>query len=258
MALLRQAVVAGFLSKKIENYGILFLSDKGKAYIASPHPFNMTKDHDHEKNILQSQIPKAGGVTDKELMVLLKALRKEIATKNDIPPFAVFQEYSLEDMALKYPIRMEELININGVGEGKAKRFGQPFIDLIDQYTKEKEITRPEDLIVKSTGINSALKLYLIQSIDRKLPLDDIAAAKGMDMNKLIGEMETIVYAGTKLNINYWIEELLDEDQEEELYEYFMEAESDKIALAIEEFDGDYEEEEIRLYRMKFISEVAN
>ena len=258
MALLRQAVVAGFLSKKIENYGILFLSDKGKAYIGSPHPFNMTKDHDHEKNILQSQIPKAGGVTDKELMVLLKALRKEIATKNDIPPFAVFQEYSLEDMALKYPIRMEELININGVGEGKAKRFGQPFIDLIDRYTKEKEITRPEDLIVKSTGINSALKLYLIQSIDRKLPLDDIAAAKGMDMNKLIGEMETIVYAGTKLNINYWIEELLDEDQEEELYEYFMEAESDKIALAIEEFDGDYEEEEIRLYRMKFISEVAN
>ena len=258
MALLRQAVVAGFLSKKIENYGILFLSDKGKAYIASPHPFNMTKDHDHEKNILQSQIPKAGGVTDKELMVLLKALRKEIAIKNDIPPFAVFQEYSLEDMALKYPIRMEELININGVGEGKAKRFGQPFIDLIDRYTKEKEITRPEDLIVKSTGINSALKLYLIQSIDRKLPLDDIAAAKGMDMNKLIGEMETIVYAGTKLNINYWIEELLDEDQEEELYEYFMEAESDKIALAIEEFEGDYEEEEIRLYRMKFISEVAN
>ena len=258
MALLRQAVVAGFLSKKIENYGILFLSDKGKAYIASPHPFNMTKDHDHEKNILQSQITKAGGVTDKELMVLLKALRKEIAIKNDIPPFAVFQEYSLEDMALKYPIRMEELININGVGEGKAKRFGQPFIDLIDRYTKEKEITRPEDLIVKSTGINSALKLYLIQSIDRKLPLDDIAAAKGMDMNKLIGEMETIVYAGTKLNINYWIEELLDEDQEEELYEYFMEAESDKIALAIEEFDGDYEEEEIRLYRMKFISEVAN
>ena len=258
MALLRQAVVAGFLSKKIENYGILFLSDKGKAYIASPHPFNMTKDHDYEKNILQSQITKAGGVTDKELMVLLKALRKEIAIKNDIPPFAVFQEYSLEDMALKYPIRMEELININGVGEGKAKRFGQPFIDLIDRYTKEKEITRPEDLIVKSTGINSALKLYLIQSIDRKLPLDDIAAAKGMDMNKLIGEMETIVYAGTKLNINYWIEELLDEDQEEELHEYFMEAESDKIALAIEEFEGDYEEEEIRLYRMKFISEVAN
>ena len=218
----------------------------------------MTKDHDHEKNILQSQTPKAGGVTDKELMVLLKALRKEIATQNDIPPFAVFQEYSLEDMALKYPIRMEELININGVGEGKAKRFGQPFIDLIDHYTKEKEIIRPEDLIVKSTGINSALKLYLIQSIDRKLPLDDIAAAKGMDMNTLIGEMETIVYAGTKLNINYWIEELLDEDQEEELYDYFMEAESDNIALAIEEFEGDYEEEEIRFYRLKFISEVAN
>jgi ATP-dependent DNA helicase RecQ len=153
---------------------------------------------------------------------------------------------------------MEELININGVGEGKAKRFGQPFIELIDRYTQEKSITRPEDLIVKSTGINSALKLYLIQSIDRKLPLDDIASAKGMNMSKLIAEMETIVYAGTKLNIDYWLEELLDEDQEEELNEYFMEAESDKVSLAIEEFDGDYEEEEIRLYRIKFISEVAN
>jgi ATP-dependent DNA helicase RecQ len=218
----------------------------------------MSKDHDHAKNILKSKAPKAGGVVDVELMRVLKALRKDIAQKNDLPPFAIFQEYSLEDMALKYPIRMEELININGVGEGKAKRFGQPFIELIDRYTQEKSITRPEDLIVKSTGINSALKLYLIQSIDRKLPLDDIASAKGMNMSKLITEMETIVYAGTKLNIDYWLEELLDEDQEEELYEYFMEAESDKVSLAIEEFDGDYEEEEIRLYRIKFISEVAN
>jgi len=258
MALLRQAIVAGYIFKKIENYGILFLSDKGKDFLNNPHSFMMSKDHDHEKNIQQSQAPKTGAVVDVELMVLLKGLRKQVAQQNDIPPFAVFQEYSLEDMALKYPIRMEELININGVGEGKAKRFGEPFIALIKTYTEEKNIIRPEDLIVKSTGINSALKLYLIQSIDRKLPLDDIAAAKGMDMDKLIHEMETIVYAGTKLNIDYWIDELLDEDQEEELYEYFMEAESDAISLALEEFDGDYEEEEIRLYRMKFISEVAN
>ncbi|MGC6422906.1 MAG: RecQ family ATP-dependent DNA helicase [Flavobacteriaceae bacterium] len=258
MALLRQAIVAGFLSKKIENYGILFLSEKGKAFLNSPTSFLMSKDHDHEKNIQLSQTPQTGAVVDAELMGLLKGLRKQIAQQNELPPFAVFQEYSLEDMALKYPIRMEELININGVGEGKAKRFGQPFIELILTYTEEKNIIRPEDLIVKSTGINSALKLYLIQSIDRKLPLDDIAAAKGMDMDRLIHEMETIVYAGTKLNIDYWIEELLDEDQEEELYEYFMEAESDSIALALEEFDGDYDEEETRLYRIKFISEVAN
>ena len=218
----------------------------------------MSKDHDHAKNILQSKAPKTGGVIDEELMRFLKSLRKKTAQDNNLPPFAIFQEYSLEDMALKYPIRMEELININGVGEGKAKRFGQPFIELIDRYTQEKNITRPEDLIVKSTGINSALKLYLIQSIDRKLPLDDIASAKGMNMSKLITEMETIVYAGTKLNIDYWLEELLDEDQEEELYEYFMEAESDTVSLAIEEFEGDYEEEDIRLYRIKFISEIAN
>ena len=258
MALLRQAVVAGYVTKKIENYGILFLSELGRDFLKNPTSFMMSKDHDHAKNILQSKAPKTGGVIDEELMRFLKSLRKKTAQDNNLPPFAIFQEYSLEDMALKYPIRMEELININGVGEGKAKRFGQPFIELIDRYTQEKNITRPEDLIVKSTGINSALKLYLIQSIDRKLPLDDIASAKGMNMSKLITEMETIVYAGTKLNIDYWLEELLDEDQEEELYEYFMEAESDTVSLAIEEFDGDYEEEDIRLYRIKFISEIAN
>ena len=258
MALLRQAIVAGYVTKKIENYGILFLSELGRDFLKNPTSFMMSKDHDHAKNILQSRTPKTGGVIDEELMLFLKSLRKKTAEDNNLPPFAIFQEYSLEDMALKYPIRMEELININGVGEGKAKRFGQPFIELIDRYTQEKNITRPEDLIVKSTGINSALKLYLIQSIDRKLPLDDIASAKGMNMSKLITEMETIVYAGTKLNIDYWLEELLDEDQEEELYEYFMEAESDTVSLAIEEFDGDYEEEDIRLYRIKFISEIAN
>ncbi len=161
-------------------------------------------------------------------------------------------------MTLKYPITMNELKNIHGVGEGKARKYGIPFLTLIQNYVSENEIMRPDDLIVKSTGANSGLKLYMIQSVDRKLPLDDIASAKGMNMSSFISEMETIVYAGTKLNISYWIDEILDEDQQEELYEYFMEAESDDIKYALEEFDGDYEEEEIRLFRIKFINDVAN
>jgi ATP-dependent DNA helicase RecQ len=161
-------------------------------------------------------------------------------------------------MCLKYPISSEELVTINGVGEGKAKRYGDQFIDLISQYVEENEITRPDDLVVKSTGINSALKLFLIQSIDRKLPLEDIADAKGMSMEKLVSEMETIVFAGTRLNIDYYLEDLFDEDQLEELYDYFIESDSDSISEATETFDGDYEEEELRLYRLKFMSEIAN
>jgi ATP-dependent DNA helicase RecQ len=161
-------------------------------------------------------------------------------------------------MCLKYPISLEELVTINGVGEGKAKRYGNQFLELINQYVEENDIIRPDDLVVKSTGINSALKLYLIQSIDRKLLLEDIADAKGMTMEKLISEMETIVFAGTRLNIDYYLEDLFDEDQLEELYDYFIESNSDSISQAAEAFDGDYEEEELRLYRLKFISEIAN
>ena len=161
-------------------------------------------------------------------------------------------------MCLKYPISSEELVTINGVGEGKAKRYGDQFINLISQYVEENEITRPDDLVVKSTGINSALKLYLIQSIDRKLPLEDIADAKGMSIEKLVSEMETIVFAGTRLNIDYYLEDLFDEDQLEELYDYFIESDSDSIPEATAAFDGDYEEEELRLYRLKFMSEIAN
>ena len=201
---------------------------------------------------------KSLGIADKVLMEMMLGLRKKVAEESDVPPYAVFQEYSLEDMALKYPISELELQNINGVGEGKAKRYGSKFISLIKIYVDENDITRPDDLIVKSTGLNSALKLYLIQNVDRKLPLDDIASAKGMDMTKLISEMETIVFSGTKLNLNYWVQEILDEDQQEELKEYFMEAETDSIDAAVEEFDGDYEEEDIRIYRLKFISEVGN
>jgi ATP-dependent DNA helicase RecQ len=161
-------------------------------------------------------------------------------------------------MCLKYPINQEELVNINGVGEGKAKRYGTKFLELIASYVSENQIVRPHDLIVKSTGINSSLKLYLIQSIDRKLPLEDIASSKGMDMEKLVAEMETIVFSGTRLNINYCIEDLFDEDQVEELYDYFIEAETDSIKAAFAEFEGDYDEEELRLYRLKFMSEIAN
>jgi ATP-dependent DNA helicase RecQ len=161
-------------------------------------------------------------------------------------------------MALKYPITIDELSNVHGVGEGKAKKYGKDFIDLIARYVEENDIDRPDDLVVKSTGSNSSLKLYIIQNIDRKLPLDDIASSKGMSMSDFIKEMEAIVYSGTKLNISYWIDDILDEDQQEEIHDYFMESHSDKIDDAINEFDGDYEEEELRLYRIKFISEVAN
>jgi ATP-dependent DNA helicase RecQ len=186
------------------------------------------------------------------------SLRKQNAKKLGVPPFVIFQDPSLEDMSLKYPITLEELSHVHGVGEGKAKKYGKDFVELIAKYVEENEIERLDDLIVKSTGSNSSLKLYIIQNIDRKLPLDDIASAKGMNMSDFIKEMEAIVYSGTKLNIDYWIDEVLDEDQQEEIHEYFMESDTDKIEVALEEFDGDYDDEELRLYRIKFISEVAN
>jgi ATP-dependent DNA helicase RecQ len=259
MALIRQALVAGYLIKEIEAYGLIRITTPGKAFLDQPESFMMTEDH---KFVGQENVPiqpvKSQGVLDKTLMQLLLNLRKQVAEANEVPPYAVFQENSLEEMCLKYPISSEELVTINGVGEGKAKRYGDQFINLISQYVEENEITRPDDLVVKSTGINSALKLYLIQSIDRKLPLEDIADAKGMSMEKLVSEMETIVFAGTRLNIDYYLEDLFDDDQLEELYDYFIESDSDSISEAIAAFDGDYEEEELRLYRLKFMSEIAN
>ena len=258
MALLRQSLVAGYFSKDIETYGVVKTTQMAKDFLTNPCSFMISADHVFEANSSPVISNKSLGIADKVLMEMLLGLRKKVAEEADVPPYAVFQEYSLEDMALKYPISELELQNINGVGEGKAKRYGSKFISLIKNYVDENDITRPDDLIVKSTGLNSALKLYLIQNVDRKLPLDDIASAKGMDMTKLISEMETIVFSGTKLNINYWVKEILDEDQQEELKEYFMEAETDSIDAAVEEFDGDYEEEDIRIYRLKFISEVGN
>lgn len=258
MALIRQANVAGFLKKDIETYGIIRLTSSGKAYLTSPQSFMMTEDHSYKSMGRPFVGPPKDVVNDKRLKKILLELRKTIADRNAVPPYTVFQENSINDMTLKYPISHEELVNIHGVGEGKAKRYGKEFLSRIQAYVDENEITRPDDLIVKSTGANSSLKLYMIQSVDRKLPLDDIASAKGMSMNDFINEMETIMFAGTKLDISYWIDEILDEDQQEELYAYFMEAESDDISQAIEEFDGDYDEEEIRLYRIKFMNEVAN
>jgi ATP-dependent DNA helicase RecQ len=258
MALLRQALINEYFTKEIETYGVISLTEKAKQFLIEPTSFLMTKDHDYESNESSTIVNKNKGNTDEVLMDLLRSLRKKVAQEEDVPPFAVFQEYSLEDMALKYPISLQELNQINGVGEGKAKRYGSKFIELINKYVEENEIIRPDDLIIKSTGANSALKLFLIQSIDRKLFLDDIASAKGMEMSELISEMETIIFSGTKLDIEYWINNLFDEDQIEELTNYFMEAESDDLSLALEEFHGDYEEDELRLFRVKFISEVGN
>ncbi len=261
MALTRQVLVAGLLKKEIEQYGVLHVTDAGRAFLEKPLSFMMTKDHvysEENNDAIVTAAKSSGGVADVQLLKLLKDLRKSEAKKNDVPPFVVFQDPSLDDMALKYPITMDELLNIHGVGEGKAKKYGKPFINLISKYVEENEIVRPDDLVVKSTGANSALKLYIIQNVDRKLPLDDIAAAKGLEIPQLIKEMEQIVFSGTKLNLAYWVDELLDEDQQEEIHEYFLEAETDSINDAVEEFDGDYEEDELRIYRLKFMSEVAN
>lgn len=262
MALLRQLLVAGFLRKDIETYGLIKITELGLAFLDQPKSFMMTEDHffkdANDDNIITNQ--KGGGVAaDEKLFTILKSQRKKVADQLKLPPFVIFQDPSLEDMALKYPMSINELANVHGVGEGKAKKYGETFIKIIKTYVEENEVMRPDDFIVKSTGSNSALKLYIITNVDKKLPLTDIADAKKMEMNDLIKEMEAIVNSGTRLNINYWIDEVLDEDQQEEIHEYFLEdAETPDIGTAMEEFEGDYEEEELRLYRIKFFSEIAN
>ncbi len=260
MALVRQVLVEGFLSKDIESYGVIKLTEKGLKYLKKPESFMMTEDHEYTEADDETVVSasKSSATADEQLMAYLKDLRKKVAKKLELPPFVIFQDPSLEDMALKYPITIEELSNVHGVGEGKAKKYGKEFVELIAKYVEENDIMRPDDLIVKSTGANSALKLYVIQSIDRKLSLEDIANAKGLTMDVLLKEMEQIVYSGTKLNIKYWIDEILDEDQQEEIHDYFMESETDKISEAIKEFDGDYDYDELRLMRIQFISQVAN
>ena len=261
MALIRQVLVVHFIKKEIEQYGVIKLTAGGAAYIQNPTSFMMTEDHSYsaENDIaIMTSAKSSGAVLDVNLVKLLKDLRKKVALKQGVPPFAVFQDPSLDDMALKYPINLEELSTVHGVGEGKARKFGKDFIGLINAYVDENEVLRPDDLIVKSTGTNSGLKLYIIQNTDRKLSLEDISKSKGLEIKDLIKEMEAIIFSGTKLDINYALDDVLDEEQQEEIHEYFMEAETDKIQDALDEFEGDYDEDELRLMRIKFINEVAN
>ena len=261
MALIRQVLVKHLLSKEIEQYGVLKTTNKGLDYIAKPTSFMMTEDHiydyDDDDNII-SNVKGGNTSTDEVLMKQLKDLRKQVGKQKGVPPFVIFQDPSLEDMTLKYPITLKELANVHGVGEGKAKKYGQAFVDLIADYVEENNILRPDDIIVKSVGSNSSLKLSIIMNTDKKIPLEDMAKSKGLTMDELIDEMESIVYSGTKLDISYCINDIVDEEDQEEIFEYFMEAETDKIDAALEEFDGDFDIEELRLMRIKFISEVGN
>jgi ATP-dependent DNA helicase RecQ len=260
-AALRQVIVAGLVGKEIESYGTLFLKEAGEDFINNPKSFMLIKEHNYsdtdDSNIVLNQ--KGGRASDDVLFKILKDLRKEIAKSKGVPPFVVFQDPSLEDMTLQYPISMEELQNVAGVGQGKAKRYGQPFLDIIIQYVDENEIERPEDFVVKSIVNKSGSKVSIIRNIDKKLPLEDIAKAQGKKIDELIIEIEAIVASGTKINIDYHLNELLDEDAQEEIFEYFMDdADTDSIEAALKEFDEDYSEEELKLMRIKFMSEVAN
>ena len=260
-AVLRQVIVAGLVGKEIESYGTLFLRESGEDFISNPKSFMLIKEHNYSdtdnSDIILNQ--KGGRASDDVLFKMLKDLRKEIAKGKGVPPFVVFQDPSLEDMTLQYPISMEELQNIVGVGQGKAKRYGQPFLDVIIQYVDENEIERPEDFVVKSIVNKSGSKVSIIRNIDKKLPLEDIAKAQGKKIDELITEIEAIVASGTKINIDYHLNEVLDEDAQEEIFEYFMDdADTDSIEEALKEFDDDYTEEELQLMRIKFMSEVAN
>ena len=257
-SLIRHLLVNKLVEKNIESYGVLKLNDISLNYLNEPTDFYISENHkyDSKKTISISSVSKP--INDKDLFKILVSERKRIAKHKNIPPYVIFQESSLEEMSLKYPINNEELRNINGVGEGKAKKFGDSFLKIISDYVKENEITRPEDLIIKTSGLNSSLKMFLIQSIDRKIPIEDIASNKGLDLNDIIKELETIVFSGTKINIDYMINDFFEEEQQEELYEFFIETESDDINIAIEEFQDEYEESDLRLYRLKFINDVSN
>ena len=259
MALLRQGLVGGYLRKEIEQYGVLKVTPKGEAFLRSSEGFLMTEDHNYDALEQEyTAVNRKSGVTDEVLLSALRDLRRSEAKRLGIPPFALFQDASLEDMALRYPITLEEMKTIFGVGEGKARKYGQKFADFIAKYVEQNDIVRPDDLVVRSVVNKSGLKVYIIQSTDRKIPLEDIARAKGLEMDELISEIEAIVYSGTRINIDYQIDEMLDPEQQEEIEDYFMNAEKDAIRDAMAAFGGDYEEDELRLMRIKFISEVAN
>ena len=261
-AVLRQALILGLVDKNIENYGLISVNRKGENFIAMPFPVTVTLDHDYDEEEKEAEavVPMGkGGAADEELFAMLKDLRKKVAKQHGLPPFVIFQDPSLEDMAVQYPITIEEMQNISGVGVGKAKKFGAEFIKLIRAYVEEKEIIRPQDMIVKSVGNKSGNKIFIIQSIDRKMDFEDIARAKDLDFDELLTEIEGIVNSGTKLDISYYLRDFMDEDKIEDIYLYFKEdAESDSLDAAIDELGADYTEEEIRLVRIKFICEQGN
>lgn len=261
-AVIRQSLINNLLVKDIENYGLLKITKEGKVFLEKPFSIMLTKDHDYDSAEDDEDFFNGAAkvsTADQTLFTMLKDLRKDISRNENLPPFVIFQDPSLEDMSIQYPIKEEELLQITGVGAGKAKKYGNPFLELIEQYVEENEITRPNDLVVKSVINKSGLKVYIIQSIDRKLVLEDIAFTKNLTVDDLLAEIERIVASGTKVDINYYIREYVDEYHQEEIYEYFKEAETDSIDDALQELGEDeYNEEEIRLMRIKFLSEVGN
>ena len=257
---IRQALIAKFITKDIENYGLLKITQKGMEFLENPVSFMLAEDHDYadttdEENAFGART----AAVDEELFSILKDLRKKISKLKDVPPFVIFQDPSLEDMAIQYPITVDELQNISGVGAGKAQRYGKEFVEIIKKYVEEKEIIRPLDMVVKSVVNKSGIKVYIIQSIDMKRPLEDIAEARGLEMNELISEIEAIVNSGTRINLDYYINMVIDEERQHDIYSYFREeAESDSLEEAIAELGNEFEEEEIRMMRIKFLSEMGN
>ena len=254
----RRALIANYIEKDIEQYGVIKLTEKGHEFLKEPKDFMLMEDHNFEES--EEKLQEKGGVSalDNTLFAILKDLRKKIAKKNNLPPYVIFQDPSLEDMCTNYPITLEELANIQGVGTGKAQKYGQEFVEVIKQYVEDNEIERAQDLVVKTVANKSKFKVYIIQNIDRQIDLEDIASAEGLTFEELIKEMEAIVFSGTKLNIDYYINQILDEEQQQEIMDYFMEAKSDNIGDAYDEFEGDYSEEDLRLMRLKLHSKHGN
>ena len=254
---IRQALLAGYMKKDVENYGLLKLTAAGKKYLKNPTPFQIVEDNEFNDDY-DEDMDHQGGALDPTLYAMLKDLRKTVAKRHQLPPYVIFQDVSLEQMATAYPITMEELQNIQGVGVGKAKRYGKEFLELIKLHCEENQIERPEDLRVRTVAKKSMLKVKIIQSIDRQVALDDIANAQGLEFDELLDEIEAIVYSGTRLDISYFIDEVIDEDHVEDIYEYFKESETDDLETAMEELNNEYDEDEVRLVRIKFLSEMAN
>lgn len=256
---IRQALISGYLKKDVENYGLLKLTASGKRFIKKPKSFLIVEDREFKDDFDEDNIREGGcGALDQQLYSMLKDLRKSFAKKHKLPPYVIFQDVSLEQMATMYPVTIQELQNVQGVGAGKAKRFGKEFCQLIRKYCEDNEIERPEELRVRTVAKKSMLKVFIIQSIDRQIALDDIAEAKGLDFDTLLDEIDAIVYSGTKLNIDYFIEEVIDDEHVDDIYDYFMESETDDLNAALDELGADYSEDEIRLVRIKFLSEQAN